>query len=503
MTPTPAEASAPPQDTAPPVGAGSTQELRDRIRELEARNAALEAASATPAAYTPRPGPTRSRRGWWRALLSAVCIVLAALLVSVSVVGGWARTQLVSQSQFVATFAPMAKNPAVQNLVITEAMGAVDAKVDFDKLTAQAIAGISDLGLPPAAAHALGLLQKPAADGLRGLVQSGITKVVQSDAFAGVWSDVVAGAHRALTTVATSDGSGVVVMTPRGLGVKLGPIIAQVKQQLVSQGVGIAGLIPAVDKTVIVGDGNVVMTVRTVYALAVTAGTWLPFVTLGLLVLGVILARRRAVAVLGAGVALFLGGGTLAIALSVGHTVVGMTAGQLSVSATALDYIYGQLVDGMTRTAAVVAVLGVVIAVLGWVTGSWRSSRSVRSGFGGVNRGVRRSLRGHGLDTGAFGRGLHRFRTAVYIVAAVIGVAWLLALRPLTFGDIVLVLAVMLAAIWVLELLQCRDDEGPDGAVPARGTASVPAVRAASDARIASAPEADGADSDALPTPPR
>ena len=116
------------------------------------------------------------------------------------------------------------------------------------------------------------------------------------------------GSHRALTTVATSNGTGVVVLTGDGLGtgIQLGPIVDQVKQRLTAQGVGAASLIPSVNRTIIIGTGDAATTARVVYRVAVTAGWLLPLITLALFAIGVLLARRRSVAVLGLGIAIAL-----------------------------------------------------------------------------------------------------------------------------------------------------------------------------------------------------
>jgi aspartyl-tRNA(Asn)/glutamyl-tRNA(Gln) amidotransferase subunit A len=108
-----------------------------------------------------------------------------------------------------------------------------------------------------------------------------------------------------------------VVLTDAGIGVRLGPFVDQVRQRPADRGVRVAALIPAVDRTVIVGDGDAVVTARTAYEIAVTAGWWLPVVVLGLLGLGMFVARRRSAAVLGSGVALALGGTVLMLGSSV------------------------------------------------------------------------------------------------------------------------------------------------------------------------------------------
>ena len=83
--------------------------------------------------------PPRSRGGWWRAFLSALCIVIATILVPVSIVGAWARVQLVDEDAFVATLAPLVDDPAVQAMIIDESMEAINAQVDFQQITVERV----------------------------------------------------------------------------------------------------------------------------------------------------------------------------------------------------------------------------------------------------------------------------------------------------------------------------------------------------------------------------
>ncbi|WP_439594082.1 hypothetical protein [Microbacterium sp.] len=434
-------------------GQADVAALAERVRLLEAENARLSDAT---------PRRTTDRRGWWRGLLSAVVIVIATILVPVSIVTGWARLQLVDEEAFVATMAPLVDDPSVQGMIIDETVDAINAQVDFDQLTANVFDGIVDLGLPPRAAQALGLLQAPAADGLRGLVSQTVTRVVESDAFSDVWAGTTRAAHRALTTAATSDGGGLVVRTDDGVGIQLGAIVERVKENLVDRGVGIAQLIPAVDRVIIIGEGNNLALIRTGYALANVVGWWLPVITLALFGLGILIARRRSTAVLGTGIGLAVGGGTLAITLAIGGAAVGAVAGSLDISASALDVIYAQLVDSMRRTGLVIAVLGVFVALLGWIMGRSRAADSVRGTVRGLNAAARTRLAARGLDTGAFGTWLARYRVLVRTLIAVLAVVWMLSLRPLSFGDVVLVIVVAILVAWALELLQKRTDEQPD-----------------------------------------
>jgi len=432
-------------------------ELQARLDALEAENALLKAGAA-PAPATGREANRPAGSGW-RAFFSALCIVIASILVPISIVTAWARLELVDESAFVQTLAPLADDPAVQQMIIDETVEAVQAQVDFDELTANVFDGIDQLGLPPRASQALQLLQAPAAAGLQNLLTQTVTRVVESDAFADTWTATTRAAHRALTAAATSDGGGIVVMSDDGLGIQLGAIVERVKENLIDRGVGIAQLIPAIDKVIIIGTGETLVTIRTTYALASALGWWLPIITIGLFVLGILIARRRSTAVLGSGIGFALGGGVLALAFAVGYPVVGQTAVQLGLSATALDVVYQSLVGAMQQTAAIAVLLGLVIAVLGWFAGRWSPAVRSRRAIGSINSSLRGQLATHGFGTGRFGAWLYRYRTLVRTLIVVLAVLWLFALRPLSAGDVFLVLIVALVVTWILELLQVRPDE--------------------------------------------
>jgi hypothetical protein len=118
----------------------------------------------------------------------------------------------------------------------------------------------------------------------------------------------------------------------------------------------------------------------------------------------------------------------------------------------------------MEHTAVIVAVLGALIAVAGWVLGDWASAQRLRGVVGGLNSSARRDLARRGLDTGRPGLWLGRRRATARAALVVLAVAWLLVLRPLSFGDVVLIVVVTLLVAWVLEFLQRRPDELADQA---------------------------------------
>lgn len=398
-------------------------------------------------------------RGRWRAWISALCIVVASVLVPVSIVTAWGRAQLVEEDTFVATLAPLASDPAVQKMIIDETTAAITDQVDFAAITSTAIDGIVSLGLPPAAASALSLLSQPAADGLESLVDRAVTQVVTSGEFAAVWATATRAGHRALTTAATSDGGGLVVRRDDGVGIQLGAIVDAVKQHLTAQGVRVAGLIPPVDRVVILGTGESLTMIRTGHAVAAAVGYWAPVVTLGLLAAGILVARRRATALLGAGLGLLIGGGALAIGIAIGAGLMTTVGTQTGLEPSALAAIYAQIADGMARTSAIVALVGAVVAVLAWTHGRSRAAIALRGVIAAVNSDVRRARIGRGFGTGAVGRWLFAQRGVVRAVIALVAIAGLFALRPLSASEVALVTVAALLTWWITELLQTRPDE--------------------------------------------
>ena len=470
------------------MATSEVDDLRAEVERLRSENDVLRTVPLEPDAASPAP---QRPAGRWRAFVSALVIVIATILVPISIVSAWARVQLVDEEAFVATLAPLAEDPAVQQLVIDEAMDAVNAQVDFNELTASVFNGIGQLDLPPRAQDALQALQAPAAAGLENLVTDAVTKVVESDAFANVWSTATRATHRALTAAATSDGGGVVVMTEDGDGIQLGTIVEQVKQNLLDRGIGVAQVIPTVDKVVIIGTGSALVTIRTTYAIASAVGFWLPIVTLALFGFGILIARRRSIAVVGTGIGLAVGGAFLSLAFAIGYPVVGQAAVELDLSPVGLEVIYSGLTASMAQSAAIIALLGVFIAVLGWLLG--RSAPAVRSRqfVRSMNSSTRRLLASRGFDTGAFGLGLARYKVLIRVIITIVAVVWLYALRPLSLGDVLLVIIASFAVAWILELLQKRPEElvappEEDSALLAE-EAALDAEQAAVEAEIAAA----------------
>ncbi|MDR5700821.1 hypothetical protein [Agromyces aerolatus] len=424
-------------------------ELAARVRELEIENARLSAEQMR----------VRPNGGSWRTGLSAVSLILAAVLVPVSIAGAWARVQLVQEESFVSTLGPLIDDPALQELIVDEAMTAIRAQIDFAELTEVVFEGVAELGLPSSATAALDLLRQPAAAGLEHVVQATISSVVESEPFSDAWSTTLRSAHRALALAASSDGGGIIVLNADGVGIAVGPLLEDVKTLLSERGVAVAMLIPAVDRTIIVGSAESLIALRAGYAAADAIGWWLPVITLALFATGILLSRRRNVAVYGTGIGLFVGAASLGAALSIGSLAAATVALELDLSPAAIDVVYAALIDDMRQTSWISVLIGVLIVIAAWVTGRSEAARRLRTGADAITARGRRSLAARGFDTGKVGGWLGRYRRALRIALAVVAVLWLFALRPIGVGDIAVVLLLVFVAGFALELLQRRPEE--------------------------------------------
>ena len=441
-------------------------ELEARIAALEAENAELragrvadgDAEGRTDAAASVERTPERRR--WGRTAAAVVLVVVGLLLAPVAVISAWARLELVDTDRFVATFAPLAEDPAVQAYIGDEVTAAIEEQVDIPTLTSDLFDGLGQLDLPPRAADALALLEGPATQGLQSLVSGIVDRVVESDAFADVWATALRASHRQFVAAIQGDPDAALAIGGDGaISVQLGPIIEAVKDRLEQQGVGFASAIPVVERSIVVAQDDAFVLVQTVYTLAVAAGTWIPWITLLLLIAGVLIARRRAAALVWTAGGLALTMLILASGVGIGRAFFLGAVSPSIMPSDAATALYDGLVELMFSTILALFVLSLFVAVIAWLSGPWRPARATRGLFHAGFSSVRRAAAAHGVTTGSFGIALDRWRVAAYVVIAVVASIVVLLNRPVTVSFVVWTVVVALLAVALVELLRRPADE--------------------------------------------
>lgn len=449
-------------------------DLARRVAELEAENEALRgsAGSGPDAPGAPRP----KRRAWGWTLLSAVLVVAGLVLAPVAVVASWARAELTDTERFVATFAPLAEDPAVRDFVTDQSVAIIADTIDIPRLTSDVFDGITELGTPPRATQALEALKGPAAAGVRSLIETQIAAFVESDAFADVWATALRVTHRQLVATMANDPESAVELGANGeIGVQLAPIIDAAKAELVDRGFDIAANIPTVDRTIVVARSDAIPTVQLGYAAAVAAGTWLPWVSLGLLAAGVLVARRRSVALIVTAAALALVMLALAVVFAVGSTLFVGSVSPGLVPGGVSAVLFDRVTEGMRATTVAVVTLAVVVAVVAWFAGPFDVPRRLRGLAASTAAGAREFAARRGVTTGRVGGWVYRQRALLRGAVAVVASAVIVLVRPVSVGLIVWTLVIALVVVAVIELVQ-RPPESATGDDAAPETATGDAV---------------------------
>ncbi|WP_333768583.1 hypothetical protein [Streptomyces sp. IBSBF 2435] len=391
----------------------------------------------------------------WRAALSALLITLAAVLAPLSAVAVWVTDEMADTGRYVATVAPLARDPDVRDAVTDRVTDAAMAKIDLDSL-------LSDVTPRdrPLLEDALGSLRGPITGGIRDVIRQAVASFVASDAFASLWEKLNRQAHAAFTGALTGDSDSAVRVRGDAVVLDLAPVVAQVKQRLLDSGLSAASLIPEVRTDFTLVKSRDVQKVRTGFRALQIAGNWLPVVTVVLAVGGVLLAARRRRALAAAALGIAAGMAVLGIGLAV-FRVRYLDHLPAELDDAAAGAIYDQIVRFLRVTVRMMIALGAVVAAGAWLSGTGRWAVRVTTAWETAIAAVRQAI---GVTTtGPVGLWVHRYRRALrWVVVA--GAAFALLLWPYPTGLVVIWISVVaLAALAVVEFLDDRRQPGAAG----------------------------------------
>jgi hypothetical protein len=384
-----------------------------------------------------------------RAWLAGILIVLGVVITPAAILTHWATAQVTSTQRFVETLSPLASNPAVQNTVITEVTTAIESQVNIDDITSSLLGGLGTaLNLPDSAKKALGLVANPLANGVKSLLTDVVTKAVQSDAFQTAWTKTLTITQEQAVDLLSGNGKSVLTLSNDGtLSLPLGPIISDLQTDMVNKGVAFANLIPVIDTTITIAKVPELATARVIYQLGTGAGTWLPWIALALLVVGVSVANKRARALFATGLTLAILMVIMGIALAVSKVFI--TATVKPAYSTTASVIYDAVISYAAVVIVAVALIGVIAAKVGWAYGDSAGAARLRAWFNKQFDTVRGLL---GRDDASFNRVTEQLHSFRYVIRAIIIVglaAATLAISPLNGWAVIgfTALALLLLAI--------------------------------------------------------
>ncbi|MFG2664885.1 hypothetical protein ACGFY6_11625 [Streptomyces sp. NPDC048387] len=432
---------------------------RRELASLRQRMDALEGARpAQPSQHHP-----------FRSLGSVVLILLAALLSVLSVVAVWANSIVQDTDRYVATVGPLASDPDVQAAVTNRVTAAVLAQIDVDALVKELTDAAADKNVPPRVATLLGGLDGPISNGLKRVVSGTVERVVSSSAFEKVWVNANRRAHTAMDKALTGHSDSAVRLENNQVVIDLGPIVAQVKDQLVAAGFSPAAKIPAVHTDFVVFASEDVGKIKIYMRVLEILGGWLPVIALLFAAAGVYAAFNRRHALIGAALAVFVAMLVLGIGLTVARDVY-LNHLPPGASQAAAGTVYDALVKFLRAGVRALAAVALFTAAAAFLAGPSRFAVLTRTGCRRSIGALRDVTTSAGFRLGAVGRFVHRFKhwigVAILVIAAIVLFTWSYP----TTAVVVWTAVIVLVAFAIREFL---DDRGPaPAASPRAGTAA-------------------------------
>jgi hypothetical protein len=356
---------------APPPGHDDLESLRlenEQLRlELDGlrRRLVFDHGAAEPAGR-------RRRTGRWAA--AALVLLVGLLLMPVTAVAAWARNAIFDTDRYVATVAPLARDPVVQDAIAARITTEVFRALNVDGLVDRSVEFLADQGAP----EQIALLADPLKKSMLSFATGQVRAIVGSDQFAQAWDEANRVAHQGLVAALTGEGSGGITVSGTTVSVSLGAFIAAIRPQLVEAGFPLAERIPDINVSFPILESEQLPRVQRAARALDTLVVPLALTTLALLVLAVWLApdRRRMVIAAGLGVAAAMAILLVVLAGAREFYLTHLPEGVRSVDTAAAiwDTMLRFLVSG-TRTGVYV---GLGVAALAWLAGPARPAAALR-----------------------------------------------------------------------------------------------------------------------------
>lgn len=398
--------------------------LQERIEQLEAENTELKKSVTV-------SGPSTRGRNAGAVSLA----VVAALLLALSVPAVWLNRIVTDTDVYVATVAPLAQDPDIQNAVATAASDAVIERVDAQSRIKQL--------LP----ENLQIIATPVSQAVNDFIAKQAFVLVRSERFATTWEAVNRASHKALVAAVTGRDTGAVGVKAGTITLDVGVLAEELKTRLTAAGLGFAANIPtsAVDRQIVLYESPLLAQLTSAIDMITRIALWLPLLGIGLAAAAVALAADRRKAVLWLGGALAVAALLPLQALYFGQGVVIKQLYELaSIPSPAAQAAFAIIFRDLVTVDRAAIALGSVIWVGAVIAGPARWAVALREGLSGGLSGVASHL-----ELGRFGLWV-RARKGALRTGGIAGALVILALLPAprTVGSVVW-LAIAYAT-WIL-----------------------------------------------------
>ncbi|MFF3614811.1 hypothetical protein [Streptomyces sp. NPDC002580] len=404
----------------PPAASRPEEHGRHRL------NGSLNAAGRTEFERLRRP-PSRGRRRM-RLCGASLLLLLAVLLTPISVVATWTNSELTDTDRYEQTVAPLARDPAVQGLMIDRVTDGLVNKVDVRQIADTLADTLADHDAPRVLVDAARSMDEELKGGLRTGVHYVVARVVTSDAFAEAWDSIHRGAHTTATNVLTGEGDGALEVKGDTITLNVGTVIDEMQKQLVGAPLIRAEDIPGADKSIVLVHNDHLSEAHDAARWLGFVSPWLPLMVVVLAGLGIWVAPSHRIALMVTGV----GVGVMMCGLLIGLGVVRqiylneMPPGVQAQNAAAA--LYDTVVRFLRQAILTVLLAALLTVMTGYLYGPGRGATTTRQAIARGTQTVEHALARTGWKTGAVGQ-------------------WLRAHRPLTTG-VVFGLGALVLFLW-------------------------------------------------------
>jgi hypothetical protein len=394
--------------------------------------------------------PARRRRFSWRAIVSALLIVLGCIIAVPTVLGSWAALEVSNTDRWVATVEPLIHDPAIQNVLADRITNQITSQLNITGTINQASAQLNNKGLTRISSL-LKSFGPQIASSVTGFIHSTVHTVISSQAMATAWVQVNTVAHQALVKVLSGQGGGAVSVVNGQIVLNLGPLIVVAKQDLIAHGFSLASQIPPVSPTIALFQAKDLGKAQSLYRLVKATRIVLIVLTLLLLGAGVYVARGRRRALIGAGLGLAGSMLVLAIGLLIARSIYLSSVPSSVLPADAAAAAFDAFVHFIKVTLRVVLAVGLVVALGAFVTGPSRMAVQIRSALKSGVDWIRNFGERRGVSTGPVGEWTYLHRRVLRISAVA-----LFALIFVFWGtpDLLVVIVFVILLLIVLGLIE-------------------------------------------------
>ena len=316
-----------------------------------------------------------ARKKWRaRSVVSLVIFLVATLLLPVAVIAHWGHRTVVDTERYLATVTPLAESPEVQQAIADTVTEAVISQVNTDEV----VGGVLGAIIPNE--QLAGLIAGPLTTGVNSLIGEAVDRFVASELFQDAWVALNKTAQQGLILALEGDPSGVVQIKGDSLVLDISSVLVVVQESLVDQGISIAAnvTIPDTDRQIVLMSSPAFEQLRTIWAFASPALSFIILLVALLFTLSVLLATRRARTAVAVGVVAIVWGLVLQFALAAAETeFTNAFAGTFFEQASVV--LYGTFLAYLLEGIASLIILGIALIAVGWFAGRTTSAERARA----------------------------------------------------------------------------------------------------------------------------